>query len=204
MVRSVAIVALVVALVIAAPPAAHAVWFFDFDWRTDATFYTLLPDEVFISGTTTGHGVLALTRPPELAGGFSFEFSGTGGGGFGQTLEDGTTIVPGQIGVPRPPDVPLATGLGEGPSIGRLNLVGSPSNPSAISIRYGERTAQACLFSCGGIEFSGAGTRRAVTAPEPSATLIVALGLAAAVAARMPRRRGRALNVGYVAPRSRS
>ena len=57
MMRRVPAVVLVVALVVAAPPAAHAASFFDFDWRSFAEFFTLFPDESRISATRTGHGV---------------------------------------------------------------------------------------------------------------------------------------------------
>lgn len=203
MIKRLPTVALVVALVLAAPGAAHAVSIFDFDWRSFAEFSTLIPvnrvepdgsitpyDQVRISGTRSGHGELALTRPPVLEGGFFFEFSGTGGSGAGQTLPDGT-IVPGQFVFPLPPDVPIGTGPASGFSGGRLDLVGNPSSASAVSISYFEGTSPHCLFSCYAIEFSGAGTRRAVSASEPGATVIVALGLAAAMAARVLRRRGR-------------
>ena len=190
MVRGIPVVALVIALVLASPPVAHAVSLFDFDWKSFAEFFTLFPDEVRISGTKSGHGVLALNRPPELDGGFSFEFSGTGGSGVGQTLADGT-ILPGQFDFPLPPDVPVGTGPASGFSGGALNFVGSPSNPSAISISYFEGTSPHCLSNCYGIEFSGVGTRRVVSAPEPFVTLIAALGLAAALATRAQRRRGR-------------
>ena len=69
-----------------------------------------------------------------------------------------------------------------------LNFVGSPFNRSVISISYFEGTSPHCLSNCYAIEFSGVGTRRAVSATEPSVALIVALGLAAAATARARRR----------------
>ena len=195
MIRS--IHALVVALMVVGPtPAAAQVSFFDFDWSTSAEFSTFNPDTFQtsrISGAISGQGVLALTRPPELNGAFFFEFSGAGGSGFGQTLPGGRTISPGQFAVPLPPDVPVHTGPVSGFSGGVLDLVGSPSNASAISIEYFEGTSPHCVFDCYAIDFLGAGTRRAVSALEPSATLIEALGLAAAVAVRARRRRVAAL-----------
>jgi hypothetical protein len=195
--------ALALVLVVAGPAIVQAVSLFDFDWTSFAEFSTLIPvnrvepdgsvtpfDEVRISGTRNGLGVLALTRPPELDGGFFFEFSGIGGGGAGQTLADGT-ILPGQIGFPLPPDVPVGTGPA-GFAGGALTFVGSPSSASALSISYFEGTSPHCLVDCFAIEFSGTGRRRAVSAPEPSGALLVAIGLVVAVAAGTRRRRGRA------------
>jgi hypothetical protein len=194
--------ALALIVLVAVPGRAHAVSFFDFDWVSFAEFSTLIRvdrvepdgsitpfDEVRISGTRTGHGVLALTQPPELGGGFFFEWSGTGGNGSGEALADGT-ILPGHIGFPLPPAVPVGTGPA-GFAGGSLRLTGAPRAASALTISYLEGTSPHCLFDCFAIEFSGTGTRRAVSAPEPSAALLVALGLLAAVAAGA-RRRGRA------------
>jgi len=110
MVRSVPALWLVIALVFVAPPAAQAASFLDIDWKSSAEFFTLFPVEVRISGTRTGHGVLALSRPTELDGGFFFEFSGPGGSRVGQTLAD-ATILPGQFGFPLPPRFQSGPGL---------------------------------------------------------------------------------------------
>src|SRR5690349_21851678 len=110
-IRALAFVIAPMVVLVVAPAAAAQVSFFHFDWNTSAEFSTFDPatfETSRISGTISGHGVLALARPPELNGGFFFEFSGAGGGGFGQTLPD-RRIVPGQISNPLPPSVPVPT-----------------------------------------------------------------------------------------------
>jgi hypothetical protein len=189
--------ALVVAL--AAPGTAHAAWSFDFQWRSLASFFTLVPvnrvepdgsvtpfDEVRIEGTRNGQGVLLVTQPPELGGGFFFEFSGPGGSGAGQA-EPGGTIFGGQFTFPLPPDVP--TGGSGTPLIdeGRLDFAGDPAQPSGVSISYLRADSPHCLFNCSVIEFGGSGTRRTLAAPEPAIALLVAAGLAGAVVSRARR-----------------
>lgn len=191
--------ALVVAL--AAPGTAHAAWSFDFQWTSIASFFTLVPvnrvepdgsvtpfDEVRITGTRSGEGALAVTQPAELGGGFFFGFSGRGGAGSGQAEPDGT-IPGGNVAFPLPPDVPLGGSGTPRFDEGRLDFAGDPAQPSGVSISYLRADSPHCLFNCSVLEFTGSGTRRAVSAPEPAVALLLAAGLAGAAVTRARRRR---------------
>jgi MYXO-CTERM domain-containing protein len=192
-------IALTIALSVPAP--AHAAWLFDFQWSSFASFFTLIPvdrvepdgsvtpfDEVRIEGTRNGQGLLTLTQPAELAGGYFFEFSGAGASGSGQAEPEG--LIPGRrFAFPLPPEVPLGGMSSPRIDEGRIDLAGPPGSPSGVSITYLATDSPHCMFDCSAIGFSGSGTRRTVSAPEPAALLFVAAGLGAALVRRRRRPR---------------
>lgn len=186
-------------LVLAAPAAARATSLFDFDWTSSAEFTTLIPvnrvepdgsitpyDQVRLSGTRSGSGILALTPPSAAFDGYGFEFSGVGGGGSGDTLPGGE-ILDGHISFPLPPDVPGGDGGGSFNG-GLLTLEGDPSRPSGLSISYLAGSSPHCLFNCSRVEFHGVGRARGtVAAVEPEGVVVVVLGLLAAAWVRSRR-----------------
>lgn len=191
--------ALALVFVMAAPGVAFADWQFSFDWTSSAWYSTLIPvnrvepdgsitpyDQVQISGTRSGTGTLVLAQPPEFGGAYAFEFAGPSGGGAGQTELD-LAILPGMIGFPLPTDVPGGQ-LGDVYAAGGLQLVGDAARPSAISISFMQSASPHCMFDCGAIEFTGYGSRT-VAAPEPSAALLVGVGLVVGVLRRVRRQR---------------